>query len=211
METQAREEVELSLVPMRTIEVQIEGTSPILCNRFTDETLAVILDDQGKKAGKRGKVAKDPEKLVEASLYPLVPPRDGTHYGHPAEAFQAAMIQAARHIHGLSMQGCKGTFMTLGGPQDQLVPIVGADDFEVDIRRVRVGRGVVDIRCRARIPVGWTATVPVEFLAEVFSAEQLVNLLALAGGCVGIGDYRPLPGGPGNPGPFGRFRVTGIG
>ena len=69
----------------------------------------------------------------------------------------------------------------------------------------------MDIRCRVRIPVGWTATVPVEFLAEVFSAEQLVNLLALAGGCVGIGDYRPLPGGPGNPGPFGRFRVTGIG
>jgi hypothetical protein len=57
------------------------------------------------------------------------------------------------------------------------------------VRTSGIGR-TPDIRFRGEVR-GWSATIPVEFNADVVSLDQVVNLLAIAGFSVGLLEMRP--------------------
>lgn len=69
----------------------------------------------------------------------------------------------------------------------------------------RVGMGVADLRYRGQFDP-WGARVRVEINTAVISAEQVVNLFALAGFAVGVGEWRPE-----RDGGYGRFRIASAG
>ena len=69
----------------------------------------------------------------------------------------------------------------------------------------RVGMGTADLRYRGQFDP-WGVKVRVEINTAVISAEQVVNLFALAGFAVGVGEWRPERNGE-----YGRFRVAEVG
>jgi len=67
---------------------------------------------------------------------------------------------------------------------------------------VTIGQGTTDLRYRPEFK-NWKAVIKVEFLEDVISPEQIVNIFELAGFCSGIGEDRPNKKGH----TFGMFHV----
>lgn len=172
----------------QTIAVSIRGTSPLLVHAWGDKARKMMLDKQMKRAT-GAKEAKNPEQDVLDSLYVA----DEGWYGFPSSAFKAAMVGACRQVDGLPMTLAKRMCFVLddGFSTKQgmgLVRIYG--DWQPHESMVRLESGVADIRFRA-IFMEWTAVIRIEVNVGIISAEQMVNLLALAGDSEGVGEGRP--------------------
>lgn len=176
-------------IDVREMEITLVGDSPLICHRWSEKAKKEMLDKQMKKA-KTAKIAKDPEADFEASLYPL-----GDGYGFPCVAFKSAAVGACRYSDGIKMTEARGAFHVVG----ELVRIDGVPTIREDM--VRVGMGTADIRHRGEFKT-WRATLRLQYNASVFSPEQIVNLLNLAGFGVGVGEWRPEKDGG-----YGRFHV----
>ena len=72
---------------------------------------------------------------------------------------------------------------------EPMIKINGKPRMHLD--RVKIGMNQTDILARAMFEK-WSAKVTVEWDADVFQAQDIVNLLARAGWQVGIGAGRPL-------------------
>jgi len=184
------EEARLLRPDIRVITVTVEGLSPLICHAWSDKARRMMLAKQTKRAS-AGREAKDPEADYQASLYPV----DDDTYGFPASAFKNAMVRAGTYA-AEKMTYLRGAFYVTG----DLVTIIGKPRPREDM--VRVGRGVADIRYRGEFPE-WRADLTVQYNARAISAEQVVNLLSIAGFSVGVGDWRPE-----HDGSYGRFRVV---
>jgi len=199
----------------RTIRVKIEGTSPLNVHRLGKKLRIEFEErDAGKpKKGKKG-VARDKDAEFRDSLYYIdtngneidMPKKitSKTRYGFPASGFKKAMVSACREYDNLEMTAARGRFFVLG----QFVEIKGRpvkDEYWRRIGKVRgSGSGTPDIGVRAAFP-SWSAELQIRFNADTISAESVLNLLATAGVCVGIGEDRP--GKSGNT--FGTWKLVG--
>lgn len=183
--------IELPKLNLQTITVTVIGDSPLICHAWSLKAKKQMLDKQMKRA--RGKKqAKSPEQDYEESLYYL-PNEAG--YGFPSVAFKSAMVGACRFAEGVKMTEARGAFHVVG----EMVPIHGEATPREDM--VRVGMGTADIRYRGEFKE-WRATLLIQFNTAIVSAEQIVNLLTLAGFGVGVGEWRPERNGS-----YGRFHV----
>lgn len=176
---------------LKTANLKIIGDSPLICHRWSEKAKKEMLDAHMKKA-KQKKEAKDPERDFEESLYPL--PSGG--FGFPAVAFKSAMVGACRFADGMKMTEARGAFHIQG----EMVPIEGTPVLREDM--VRLNGLKADIRFRGEF-VEWSAILPITYNSNVISAEQIVNLLTLAGFGIGVGEWRPERNGS-----YGRFRVA---
>lgn len=191
------EGIVLARLAVREARIQIEGTSPLIVNRFSEKAKQQMLDaQQGKK---NVKVAKDPEALYKASLYTLP---DGERTGFPATGFKAAIVGAARHFGGLTMTSLRQAIFLPGEGPDMLIPITG--DLTMREDAVRNASGVADLRFRGQY-WPWHATLTVRYVPSLL--PDLGSLLALvdAAGLGGIGEWRPSKSATGS---FGMFRVS---
>ena len=183
-------EIQLKRLARIMAEIPIEGTAPLIQNRFSEKAKGMMLDRQQGKAVERE--PKDPEALYEAALYRL----PGDRYGHPAVAFKAAVVGGARFYKGskLTMTGLKVALFVRGETSDNLVEIDGVPKMRED--PVRNASGVADLRYR---PVywPWRATLQIVYIRSQFSLDSLVALVD-AGGNGGVGEWRPE---------FGTFKV----
>lgn len=168
----------------------VKGLSPLLCNRFSAEVQASIEAAQ-QQAAKRGKAPRNPEAEFKAALYIC---EDGTP-GFPAIAFKKAMVRAAKGS-GMPMTDARGAFHVIG----DLLPIRGSEPI-MRSDRVVIGRGTTSIAYRPQF-TEWEIDVAIRFNKRAVSAEQLYNLLQVAGFAVGIGAWRPECDGS-----FGMFEV----
>ena len=184
----------ITLMPpqVERLHVEVVGTSPLICHRWSDAMRAQVRDKQTKAASK-AKVAKDPEQDYHESLYRM---EDGG-YGFPAVAFKAAAVRAGTYAD-MRMTFLRGAFHVPG----ELVPIDGAPSMREDM--VRLQGSTADIRYRGQF-VQWSAVVPVLLNLAALSIEQLANLFVIAGFAVGVGDWRPERNGQ-----YGRFEIGGI-
>jgi len=66
-----------------------------------------------------------------------------------------------------------------------------------------LGNGAADIRYRPEFDP-WSVDLEIKYNAAVLSAEQIVNLVNLAGFSVGVGDWRPEKSGT-----HGTFHIEG--
>ena len=177
---------------MKTIEVKIQGVSPLLQHRFPEE-------EQETKTKKKNATSYD--GVLETSLYRLP---DGTIY------------EPSTHILG-ALKGAGGRYQIKGRGKATYRNIIGGgavviepdaiphvfQKWEVDSRPVvnpsTKGRVLRKRPCFKEWALSFRLLVdeeemPIETLKEVFD---------VAGRSVGIGDFRPAKGGP-----FGRFMVT---
>ena len=187
----AAETVELKSIDIRKFEMTLVGDSPLICHRWSEKAKREILDKHMKKA-RQAKIAKDPDKDFEESLYKL---SDGG-YGFPAIGVKAAAVSAARHATGLPMTFLRGAFHIDG----EMVRIHGSPRMREDM--VRVGIGGAENRFRGEFRE-WSTTFVVRYNASTISIEQIINLFNIAGFAVGIGEWRPEKDGS-----YGMFHVA---
>jgi len=182
------------------IHVTIEGLTPLLMNRFTDE--AEIATTSGHTPALRGGGKGTPREQAERTAYRDV--QSGDLY-LPGPNLFAAIVDAGK-FHKLGKNKVttqRSSLVPAGLLVDELMIPLGTKAFEVDSRRVRIpATGGCVMRHRARLDT-WRASFTLDVDATVFSPGFVRELLDDAGKKIGLGDYRPATRGP-----FGRFVVT---
>lgn len=186
--------IEIPEPVLREVRVDIEGVSPLLCNRFSEASIAAIVDKQSKK-GTTGKAARDPEAEFRASLYPI----DEGEYGFPASGVKKSLAAAGYRFAGQPMTETYGAINLLA----DMLPIRG-DEPRMDSRMARLPKGPAMMAYRGRFD-SWAMEIPIRYNANAISLEQLLNLVNLAGFSVGIGAFRPE-----KKGIYGQFRIDGV-
>lgn len=187
---------------LTVVEVPIDGVTPLIVHQWSEKAKQQMLDKQMKKANK-AKEAKDPEQCYHDSLYIST---EGW-YGVPVGGLKAALVGACRFVDGLPMTIAKRGFFVLADGRStrgqDLIRINGEPNMREDM--VRLDTGVADIRYRGEFKV-WSASVRIQFVASMFTEEQVVNLLEIAGVVEGMCEHRPSS--PKNAtGDKGRWRV----
>ncbi|MEN0652375.1 MULTISPECIES: hypothetical protein [Hyphobacterium] len=196
--------IELPRLAIETIEIPIEGDSPLIVHAFSKKAREAMLAKQTKKAS-AGRAAKNPWMDFCESLYwldgmpdePTEADVEKGRFGFPSVAFKSAMVTACTSIGGITKVAARQAFHVEG----EYVELTGpAPAMREDV--ARVGMGTADLRYRGEFDP-WSAVLTVKFNANVMSAAQVVNLCQTAGFAVGVGDWRPE-----RDGVYGRFHVA---
>lgn len=193
MAKETKNQVTIPEADLKTISLAIRGIpgSTLLMNRFSEDAGQKIKDTQLNKPKK--KCPKDPDKVFKGSQYRTA---DGK-LGVPALAFKAAMVRAAK-IAGENMTDMRTGFHVIGNiiPFTKHSKAIAREDF------LSLPAGGRDWKIRTEIE-SWELKVTITFNNNFISADQLANLLSLAGFHCGILDNRPnSPKSSGNHGLF---------
>ncbi len=191
---------------IKQIKVHIVGVAPLIVSRFDEKSKQQIEEsgkaDKGLKQGGKKKNIADPQEQYEKSIYYFA---DGKTYGFPAVAFKAAMVTAAYRTYGRPQTTTRSAFhIVADDPATGLVKLEGKPQMREDMVRVGGIQKVASPRYRAEFPV-WSATLTINFLADVISEEDIVGLANAAGFTCGVGEWRPEKS---NSGSFGLFQVA---
>lgn len=187
--------VTLKAANLRTIALEIRGTAPYVQHKFSEKARAQI--EATQKAGStekkgRKREPKDFEELWRQAQHVSV---DGKH-GIPAGCFRNACISACRLV-GFKMTLAKlAIFVEADGFDRDGTPLVYLNTGprpceDTALLPVRNDNGSVDLRMRPMWDPGWTATLRIRYDADVFTAQDVTNLLGRVGAQVGIGEGRP--------------------
>ena len=176
----------------RLFRIGLRGLSPLMVHRWSEKARGQIERTQAQESviGRREK--RNPQQDFKGSLY--VHPDGG--YGFPGSAFRLAAISACRTVHGINMTQARILFNVT----DDLVKLE-APAPTMDTRMARVDNGNPDIRYRG-VFWPWATEITISYNARAIDPEQIVNLIAIAGEAVGVGEYRPERGGS-----HGRFTL----
>lgn len=176
-------EITLKRIGRAMASIQIEGTAPLIVNKFSAKARQIMLDKQMGKTVQRQ--PKSPEELYEASLYPM----SNERYGFPAVAFKAAVVDGVRYFKGskLTMTGAKQMIFVKGEGADMLVPLTGMPKMREDT--VRNATGVADIRFRGEF-WPWSATLEIVYVPSMIDVSSILALVDAAG-MGGVGEWRP--------------------
>lgn len=195
--------IEIPAPKMGVLLLTVKGTSPLICHKWSTKAQRQIEDKQAKKAQKV-KDVREPEAEYLASMYQLSS-NGKMAYGFPARAFKAAMVAACRYCDGITMTFAKGAFFVMG----DILPInKSKPHMRTDIVRVPPRTGGADLRYRGEFDTGWEVDLTIRYNANLVTPEQLMNLLALAGWCIGVGEQRPSS--PMKDGTNGMFEVKDV-
>lgn len=186
---------EVTILPpnFQTAVFRITGTAPYCQNKFSQKAREQIrLKQEAGSAGKKGmkREPKDFQACYEGAMHKT---KEGW-CGIPAPAFRNAMVSACRVV-GFKMTHAKlAVFIEADGfdPEDgmPLVRILKGEPKYHEMA-VRNESGVCDLRARPMWDPGWEADVRIRFDAEMFTIEDIANLLMRAGQQVGVGEGRP--------------------
>lgn len=186
--------ITVSITPpdFRIIDIHIQGTAPLVINRFSQK--AIIQMRQTQEAGstarsKRTREPKDFQALFEGAKHISDDGWEGIH----AAAFRNGMISACR-VCGFKMTHAKLAFSIVPDGFDHVdgAPLVRltSGDAEMWVAPVRNTTGVVDLRSRPMYR-DWSAKLRIRYDNGVLSANDIVNLVSRVGLQVGVGEGRP--------------------
>lgn len=183
--TKDRAEIQLRRLERVVFEIPVQGTAPLIVNRWSEKAKQMMLEAQQTKARPK-KEPKDPVANFEASRYRFPDGRDG----FPATGFKAAIVHAGRLFDGVTQVALKQTIRVIGEQvgQEQLVPL---EYGEITMREdtPRNASGVADLRYRAQY-WPWSCTLRVVTIRGQFDHESILALVDAAGHG-GVGEWRP--------------------
>jgi hypothetical protein len=181
--------VVISAPKFNTVEVILQGTAPLVVERFSKKVELMAKMALGSTAtNKKVRTARDYDNEAEEARYRGP---DGWE-GMNAAAFRTGMIGACRLV-GFKMTLAKLSLFVEADAFDlkdgiPLVRVYGKS--ETYTAHTRNATGVVDVRARPMYRE-WAVKLHVRFDADQFSAQDVYNLIARVGGQVGIGAGRP--------------------
>jgi hypothetical protein len=191
-------EITIDPLNVKKLSIGIVGTTPLICHN--KEMVAEQLEADREGTSPKD-LETDPEQEYRQSLYEM-PEHCPSEYGVPSIMFKKAMVRATKATD-MAMTDARQAFFVYGTESSDMVAL-DHPDSEPDMRKdvVRVGRGSnKEVRYRGQFRE-WSADLIVEFNTSLITAQGVVELLAIAGFCVGIGDWRPQKGGQ-----YGRFEI----
>jgi hypothetical protein len=181
---------------MYKIEVEIEGTSPLLQHKFGAITQQEMESPSKKRTG-----VPDYSKEWEDTCYV-----ENDHLVQPGLHIEMAMAKASK---GYKMPGSRGKsyyelFASNVFVKPEMIPHgvrlpktpninVYEDRVYVDVRAVVVNRGRV-LRSRLALAPGWRLAFQIDVEDDQLQVEVVKEVLEQAGQKVGLGDYRPRNG-----------------
>lgn len=185
---------------MEGIRIRIEGKTPLLCNRFTDE--AQLAATSGTSSAARGDKGT-PQQQAEKKLYRGA---DGKQIVIPTPNLLSCFTAGGKF--------CKSGRGKVTTQKSSLVPaclsIEGADvpiehvqPWRVDARPVRIPATGGRILCYRPIFDDWALELYVTLDTRIMTVSLAREVIDYAAQLVGLGDFRPDCKGP-----FGRFVVT---
>jgi len=181
---------------IKTLEVTIKGKTALIYHKWSQKAKDMILSKQQKKASK-GREIRNPKQEYKDSFYY----NEKGDIAFPAGSIKKAIVGAARSVDDVAMTQIRGAIFVLGDDDN----LINVDYKKKEMREdmVRIGRGSADLRYRGQLK-GWSMKLKIEFNANVFSAEQVMNLLETAGFSQGLGEWRPERNGD-----YGKFTCMG--
>lgn len=190
-------QVTIPELKMGQLVVHIEGTTPLIMNRFSETAMSDLAARQSG-AAKVKKSGRVPEDEFDAALYR---DEDGD-YAFPSIGIKRAMVNAGQRFADEKATELNGAFSISG----EMVKLCNFDEPTMRADRVilsGIGR-TSSIAYRPQF-VRWAMEPIIHFNMDFISPDQIVNLLRLAGFSVGIGGWRVE-----KKGSFGQFRVTSV-
>ena len=184
---------------MKEIRIKITGTTPLICNRFTDE--AQISASSGNRVATIGDKGS-PQEQAEKKLYigsdgvPMIPQPNLFRAIIDAGKFFKAGKGKVTTMKSSLIPAC----LEIDGVE---IPIVSRTPWEVDTRPVRIpatGGRILAYRPKFN---DWELEFSAHLDEEIISSALFREILDAAGKRIGLGDFRPDCKGP-----FGKFVVT---
>lgn len=179
------------------ISVTIEGTSPLLMNRFHDAAqLAVSAGTSSALLGKRGtpKEQADPKVYADSEGRPVI----------PGPNVFSALVQAGTFIKAgkSKVTTMKSSLVPAGITLHELECPLTPRDWQVDSRAVVIpATGGRIMAHRPRFD-RWKLSFTLAVDPTIFGESTVRDLVDHAGQRIGLGDFRPA-----RKGPFGKFKV----
>ena len=221
MAGKTQEIVTIKPIEMKTVEITIEGDSPLIMHAWSEKAKLMMLEaQQGKAKGKAKKYRNPVDEFIQSIYWLEGKPeyndgateqeceeafnkaiKKGAKFGFPCTAIKQAANSAAYRMGWVKNQaGLRGAYFIDSEFGDMVeiksdTPIIRED-------MVRIGMGTADLRYRGEFH-NWTATFKMSYNANgEFTLENLINILNAGGTVCGIGEWRPEKDGN-----FGRYHV----
>lgn len=181
------------------IRIAIEGTTPLLCNRFTDAAqLAATSGTRLSTNGDRG----TPKDQAEAKLYTGV---DGGLIIPQPNLFRCLVdagvyFKAGRTKVTTQKSSLLPACVDIEGAE---IPLVSKQGWSVDTRAVRIPATGGRILAHRPMFHDWSLTFNASIDTDMISPALFREIVDAAGKRIGLGDFRPA-----TKGPFGKFVVT---
>lgn len=183
---------------MLSFRIKIEGITPLLCNKFTDEAAMKATEGTaGSLTGDRG----TPMEQAEARLYKdedevlMIPqPNLFRCIIDAGKFFKAGRSKVTTQKSSL-IPACLMI-------DDLTIPIVSDEGWTVDTRPVRIPATGGRILCHRPMFNDWILGFTCELDESIIGKKLFREIVDAAGKRIGLGDFRPDCKGP-----FGRFKV----
>ena len=201
------ESVLISAPNLEQVRVKLVGTAPYMQARFSAKAMQAMADKMTgvtKRGSSKAREARDfDDDYIQAQHI-----SETGWIGIPASSIRAACISACRLV-GFKMTLAKLSIFVIGEGLDKvdglpLIRIYG--EPEQTRMATRNATGVADLRVRPMWRE-WYAYATINFDADQFSLQDVINLLNRAGAQVGLGEGRPDSKSSAGLG-FGTFRVV---
>jgi hypothetical protein len=184
---------------MKLIQVTIEGTSPLICNRFTDAAMdAATSGNRISTIGDRG----TPHEIAESKLYighdgaPMIPQPNLFRCIIDGGTFFKAGKSKVTTLKTSLIPACVGI--------DEIeIPIQHREPWSVDTRAVRIPSTGGRISTHRPIFNDWRLSFGLGLDETMLSVKLLREIVDASGKRIGLGDFRPACKGP-----FGKFVVV---
>ena len=184
---------------MILIRVEIEGMTPLLMNRFTEE--AEVKISSGTSAAVKPKSKLSPREQAERKAYA---DENGNLY-LPGPNIFACLIQAGtfHKIGKKAVTTLRSSLIPAGIALSEIVCPLNTKTFEVDSRSVVIPATGGRIMCHRPRLDSWALKFTLEVDEDMFHPDFVRELVEDAGHKIGLGDFRPA-----RKGPFGKFSIT---
>ena len=221
MAGKTQEIVTIKPIEMKTVEITIEGDSPLIMHAWSEKAKLMMLEaQQGKAKGKAKKYRNPVDEFIQSIYWLESKPEysntatekeceeafnkaiaKGAKFGFPCTAIKQAANSAAYRMGWVKNQaGLRGAYFIDSDFGDMVEIKSDAPIMREDM--VRIGMGTADLRYRGEF-TNWTATFKMSYNANgEFTLENLINILNAGGTVCGIGEWRPEKDGS-----FGRYHV----
>lgn len=189
---------------MKSFQVEIAGTTPLICNRFTDEAQASA--SSGTKIASNGDRGT-PTEIAEKKLYRGA---DGETIIIPAPNAFRCLIDAGKFFKSgrskitTQKSSLIPACLSLGGLHNAVeLPIISPEPWRVDTRPVRIPATGGRILAHRPMFDEWKLQFFLDLDEEFMTPKLLREIVDSAGKRIGLGDFRPDCKGM-----FGKFVVT---
>lgn len=209
------EVVAIKPIEMQTVEIKIEGDTPLIMHAWSEKAKRMMLEaQQGKAKGKQKDVKNPVEDFINSMYWLTEQPTEATEaafekaivndakFGFPVTAFKQAAISAAYRMGWVKdKMGLRGAFFIESDFGNMIEiksePPVMREDM------VKIGMGTADLRYRGEFR-HWAATLRIKYnINGQFSLESILNIINAGGTICGVGEWRPEKDGQ-----FGMFHIV---